>query len=597
VDPVEFEAFIDGVMHPVLRDFNTAGAVVSVVSGGSLFFSKGYGYADWEARVPVDPATTLFRIASVSKLFVWTSVMQMVERGLLDLDTDVNEYLDFEIPDTYPEPVTLNQIMAHTGGFEDYIAGFLALGPGDIGPLGETLAEQLPARVRPNGEIPSYSSHATAMAAYAVERVSGIEWKEYVEENVFEPLGMERTTFRQPLPADLAPHMSMGYNYWGGRFVEEDFLLFRLAPPVAASASAEDMARFMIAHLQLGRLGEERILSEETARLMHSEHYRVHPAVNGMAHGFMTYSTHGERIIWHGGGFGAFHTGLWLFPDRQLGIFVSFNSAPAVAGARNRILQAILDRYFPAEEVIPTAEEGSGERAARYSGSFRSTRFPHTTIYKLGVQNTASVSSTNRGTLWALDSEWVEESPMVFREKYGSRSMAFREDEQGNITHFFVSSSPATAWERTPAIEASSLQSAILCLALASIILTLLAPVAGWFFRRWYKVPAHEVQRIPVRARLSIRLAAAFFAGFLVLFLVAGIVWDIQIEQPAILGFVFFLPILAMAPTLASALFALGIWRNGAGRLRVRVFYSVAVVAFCLFLWQLNVWNMIGWKY
>jgi CubicO group peptidase (beta-lactamase class C family) len=596
-DPGEFGTFIDGVMHTVLEDFHTAGAVVSVVSGGEIFFSKGYGYADWEARVPVDPATTLFRIASVSKLFVWTSVMQMVERGLLDLDTDVNEYLDFEIPDTYPEPVTLSQIMAHTAGFEDRIAGFQAHAVEDIGPLGKTLAEEFPARVRPNGDIPSYSNHATALAAYTVERASGTEWKEYVEENILEPLGMEHTTFRQPLPADLAPHMSKGYDYWGGRFVEQRFFLFRLAPPAAASASAEDMARFMIAHLQLGRLGDERILSEETAGLMQSVHHRIHPALNGMAHGFMGYDTHGERILWHGGGFGEFHTGLWLFPERQLGIFVSFNSGPAVDGARHRVLSAILDRYFPVEEVIPTVDEEFGERAARYAGDFRSTRYTHTTWLKLGGLTNTSVSATNQGTLRALDSDWVEDSPLVFREQYGSRTMVFREDEQGDITHFFISSSPASAWERIPAAETPSFQLLILLLAVSSIFLTLLAPLFGWVVRRWYKVPARDLRRIPARARLSIRLAGTLFAGFLLLLLVTGFTGAPHIEQPAMFGFTFLLPILAIVPTVASAWFAIGFWVKGKGRPAVRVFYSLAVVAFCLFIWQLNVWNLLGWNY
>ena len=124
-DPAELEAYLDGVMEVALEANHTAGGVVAVVSGGRVLLAKGYGYADWENRTPVDPETTLFRIGSVSKLFVWTSVMQMVEQELLDLDTDVNEYLDFEVPATYPEPVTLNHIMAHAAGFEDYVLGLL----------------------------------------------------------------------------------------------------------------------------------------------------------------------------------------------------------------------------------------------------------------------------------------------------------------------------------------------------------------------------------------------------------------------------------------------------------------------------------------
>ncbi|MCJ7628942.1 MAG: serine hydrolase [Longimicrobiales bacterium] len=150
-DPAELEAFLAGLMGAALVENHTAGGVVAVVSGGRIFFAKGYGYSDWEARTPVDPETTLFRIGSVSKLFVWTSVMQMVEAGLLDLDTDVNEYLDFEIPATFQEPVTLAAIMAHAGGFEDYVIELFGNEPEDVRPLGELVSKQLPARVRPAG--------------------------------------------------------------------------------------------------------------------------------------------------------------------------------------------------------------------------------------------------------------------------------------------------------------------------------------------------------------------------------------------------------------------------------------------------------------
>src|SRR5947209_2303925 len=106
----DFETFLDALIPSQLQNRDIAGAVVSVVKDGQVLFAKGYGYADFAAKKPVLADQTLFRPGSISKLFTATAVMQLVEQGKLDLDRDVNEYLDFAIPKTYPEPVTLRQL-------------------------------------------------------------------------------------------------------------------------------------------------------------------------------------------------------------------------------------------------------------------------------------------------------------------------------------------------------------------------------------------------------------------------------------------------------------------------------------------------------
>src|SRR5215475_13481948 len=124
--PAEMESFMDGFMAVQLPTAGVAGVTVSVVKDGQLFFAKGYGYADPDKRIPVDPDKTLFRPGSISKTFTWTAVMQLVEQGKLDLDVDVNTYLrDFKLPATFAAPVTLRNLMTHTAGFEDGGAGYL----------------------------------------------------------------------------------------------------------------------------------------------------------------------------------------------------------------------------------------------------------------------------------------------------------------------------------------------------------------------------------------------------------------------------------------------------------------------------------------
>src|SRR5215204_3135767 len=148
-DRAEMEAFMDEELAKEMEKHHIAGAAVSVVKDGELFFAKGYGDADLENGIPVDPKRTNFRIGSLAKLFTWTAVMQLAKQGKLDLDADINTYLDFRIPDTYPQPITLKHLMTHTAGFEDRYFERLAWDPDDMLPPREWLVSHMPARVRP----------------------------------------------------------------------------------------------------------------------------------------------------------------------------------------------------------------------------------------------------------------------------------------------------------------------------------------------------------------------------------------------------------------------------------------------------------------
>src|SRR5215212_874949 len=162
-DPAELAAFLDDLFRKEMEENHIAGAAVSVVKDGKLLFAKGYGYADVEQGTPVDAGQTLFRIGSVTKLFTWTAVMQLAAQGKLDLDADVNTYLDFRIPDTYPQPITLKHLMTHTSGFEDRYFERLATDPNDLLPPREWLISHMPARVSPPGDVAAYSSYGTSL--------------------------------------------------------------------------------------------------------------------------------------------------------------------------------------------------------------------------------------------------------------------------------------------------------------------------------------------------------------------------------------------------------------------------------------------------
>ena len=314
VDAEELEHFLDGVMSAQLESYRIPGATVAVVKDGELFFAKGYGYADLEHREPVVAEETLFRVGSVGKVFTATAVMQLAEEGKLDLNADVNTYLDFRIPDTYPQPITLKNLLTHTSGFESLYYERLAKDPNDLLPPREWLISHMPARVSPPGEVAAYSSYGAALAGYIVARVSGEPYDQYLEEHILNPLGMAHTTAKPSMPPNIRAHTSVGYVYEDGAFKEfpdtsemgqpdleySDMGQPALVPAGDMQSSATDMARFMIAHLQNGRYSnantaKARILNNSTTRQMHSTLYTPDPRLLGTTYGFFDFSDNGQR--------------------------------------------------------------------------------------------------------------------------------------------------------------------------------------------------------------------------------------------------------------------------------------------------------------
>jgi CubicO group peptidase (beta-lactamase class C family) len=300
----DVETFLDGIVPLQLDREDVAGATIAVVKDGKRLFAKGYGYADVKNKKLV-AAETLFRPGSISKLFTWTAVMQLVEQGKLDLGKDVNEYLDFKIPEAFGQPISLKNILTHTAGFEEQLKDLFTADRHNPN-LGNFLKTHIPKRIFAPGTTPAYSNYAAMLAGYVVERVSGQPFNDYIHQNIFKPLGMTHSTFAQPLPPELVPLMSNGYVLASD--TPKEFETLGPFPAGSLSSSAADMSKFMLAHLQEGRLDAAQILKPETTRLMHSRAFGLDPAANAMAYGFYEQSRNGQRIIGHGGDTIYFHS-------------------------------------------------------------------------------------------------------------------------------------------------------------------------------------------------------------------------------------------------------------------------------------------------
>jgi CubicO group peptidase (beta-lactamase class C family) len=488
----DVNGWLDGLMPYALATGDIAGAVIVVVKDGKIVTQRGFGYADVKKQQPVDPAATLFRPGSTSKLLTWTAVMQQVQAGRLDLDRDVNDYLDFKIPPAFGEPITLRNLMTHTAGFEESAKYLLTDDPAQLKSLGATLKRGIPARIYAPGSMASYSNYGASLAGYIVQRVSGEPFEAYIQRHIFAPLGMAHSSFIQPLPAALAPQMSKGYNVASQD--PKPFEIIGLSPAGALSSTGADMARFMIAHLSDGGP----LLDPSTTRLMHTTANTPIPGLPGMALGFYHEDRNGHEIVGHAGDTDLFHSDLHLFLDDHVGLFLSFNSAGKDGAAhilRDHLFDAFTDRYFPeARSVLPTSAtaRAHGEAMAGHYVSSRGSignflRF----VGLLGETNVtleddSSITVSTLTNPAGVPKRWREVGPWQWRE-IGGRDRLNAVARDGHVELFSIAAfAPIIEFLPAPANMNAGWILPTMAIALGIIAWTALAwPVVALVRRRY----------------------------------------------------------------------------------------------------------------
>jgi CubicO group peptidase (beta-lactamase class C family) len=323
IDPQELETFADAFFPAQMQALHIPGVSFVFVQDGRLLLAKGYGYADLKRSISMSPETTVMGIGSVSKPFVATAVMQLVEEGKLDLDVDVNQYLTtFQLADPFRQPVTLAHLLTHTAGFEDppFVSN---TDPSLMQPLGLYLAESMPPRTDPPGDVFRYSNHGYALAALVVEDVSGMPFDQYVEEYIFNPLGMTHSSYLLAPP--LPENMAVGYLYQEGKQIPQPVDYDSDYPAGSIVSTAEDMSHFILAHLQDGCYQDACILQASTLAGMHQRQAETPYENQNVTYGFTEAYQDGQLLIGHSGATRGFGNSLNMLPDHNAGFFFSFN--------------------------------------------------------------------------------------------------------------------------------------------------------------------------------------------------------------------------------------------------------------------------------
>jgi CubicO group peptidase (beta-lactamase class C family) len=598
-DEKELEAWMDQFLADYLKRSSASLGFV-LVKDGKIFFQKGYGYADAEKKTPVVPDQTLFYAASVSKLVTATAVMQLIEQEKLKPDADVNTYLKrFQLENNYPAPITVANLLTHTSGIDDsFIVGSVDR-PSDLVSLGDFFTKNPPRRGRAPGEQIVYSNMGMAFAGYLVEAVSGVSFYDYVEQNLFRPLGMEHSSFRRPFPSSLAPFVATAGI--GGQ--PPDKTAIQAYPAESLVSTVTDMGHFMIAHLEGGKFGDGRILSEESVREMHRQHFTQQPRMPGVAYGFFESYINGRRALFHTGG-GGHESVLYLLPDEHVGFYLVYSGE-----MEKDFAQAFLDRYYPAARPfnLPNPPSDFAQRANRFTGLYRPNFIAMTSIEKLVsfIADTHVVSNGD-GTLTlqlppfgSKSLRMVEVEPLLFRAD-GGFYVTFSEDGKGNITRMFTSGSikDPTAYDRLRWYESGLLHAGLGAVGFLVFLSFPVVSMMGFIRRRWRKA---RPERQSAKGELHLAWRMATLVSLLVVITpLPVLIWMLfgDHSRPSQFRAAFHISsgslLLAAFLGLTLSIFAGVAWKRGGWTILRRIYYSVVALVALLMVPFLYHWNLLG---
>ena len=376
LDLTSLEDFIDGYVAAKTVDMEPPGMSVAVVTPQGTI-TRGYGMANMDTGDAVTE-DTLFRIGSISKVFIWLSVHMLVDEGKIDLDADVNTYLKgVTIPEAFGRPITMRDLMAHRPGFEGR-RGQEAPGDADI-TLREAVARYTPRRVAPPGERTSYSNEGTLIAALVVEDVSGTDYYEFVRTRILVPAGLTSTTLRDPdtgrNPPKLDGRTAAAHTLENGMAKVTSYAHVRPQDPAGStSMSARDAARFLQLLLRGTELENgERLLSKESWARIGTNAFPDAAGSDDMGWGFLLNDVDGAATIGHGGTT-KFKSWLFIVPESGVGVFVSSNMNTEQTGGED-VAWSIVRRISGTDALGAfQARKGDVAAAQEVAGTYLNNR-------------------------------------------------------------------------------------------------------------------------------------------------------------------------------------------------------------------------------
>ncbi len=587
---------IDPLMAAWVGQHKGPGAVVVVVTRDATIFAKGYGLADIEAKRSFTTDATLVRPGSISKLFTGISVMQLVDAGKLDLDRDVNGYIDFAIPT--PDggvPVTLRRLLTHRAGFEEHFKGLFSRDPPM--PLGKWLAANLPHRLFPKGDVEAYSNYGVTLAGYIVERISGEPFAAYVQRHIIDPLGMSHSTFAQPLPAELAALMAKSYR----RSDQPPIAPFEtiLAPAGGLSATADDMSRFLRALMNGGELDGVRILPKARLDEMMAPQSQSPAGYLGLV--FIGRKIAGRAAIWHNGETMTFFSDLAFFPADGIGIFVSRDGTGEIKSGREipNIAAAVARRFLNERPDTAGPRPAASPDEAGIAGIYHPSRRAESSFVRVRdliservVQIDGDGNARLFSAIWPFGTGDLYQH--IGRNLYaGPVRLALVEGESGSYI-----ATPAAQLQHLPFyLDARWILPALAASIVVMLLTSLCWPFAA-LWRRWHKKRFSE-SRAEVHlyraARLVLLLDIIVILAVMTLYALA--LADLTILNDAHdfkLIALYIAAWIGVVGAIAVVWTAVRFWRNGVGSRWSRIHHALLAASSVMIAWFFVVFRIAG---
>jgi Beta-lactamase class C and other penicillin binding proteins len=598
-----FENFIDETFEKNMAEFKIPGAVISVVKDGKEVFSKGYGYSDAEAKIKADPSKTLFRIGSITKTFTETAAMQLVEKGKIDLNADVNGYLKgFNLENPYSTPVTMAELLTHTSGLDSDEIGDLTHEKADTRLLNDVLSKRMLPVIRQPGKEIDYCNYGITLAGCIVENVSGESCREYITNNILSPLNMTNTSFT--LEADA---LAQGYNASNGnlerRALNGTFILY---PVGGLVSTADDMAKYMAAHLNYGTYDGKKILNEDTSKLMQSRHAGFDEHLPGTCYGFYERFINGERTIGHAGySVDGFLSEMCLLPQYGVGVFIAINQ-----GSNNSFpqdfMKDFISRYYSSE--VNASPDSSGADSSAVAGSYRFGEYTKSTIAKAdifgageGVKVTAnpdgsiSLNGIDSFTGEKYTSTAVRITGLVYQKENGDY-IVFKSDESGKVKYMAqTQDSWHGTYEKISWYDENSFQIGLFITLLALSLFVVIV----WLIYLIRRIVKKDTSSMPPIAVFSMHTSGISSLLNISFFVISIMTWGDRLRYGVPLDAKLLLCI-PMANCLFSIFLAVACFLNLKYN-KVSRFYKVIVLIAALssivFTWFYNYWNFLGFRF
>ena len=599
----EVEAFLDEWIVELMEREHVPGAVVTVVKDGSIQILKGYGYADLNDNRPMDPVKTRIRVGSISKLVTATAVMQLYDRNLLDLKTNINDYIEPEILEEYNTPITLHHLLTHTGGLGERFFGQTVEDSADLLPLGQFLSEEMPPPLASPGEVINYSNYGITLAGYVVEKISGQPYAEYAQENIFNLLAMSQTSFIPPEEWDA--EVAVGYNYVMGKFRVLPRGHWKPYPASSLITTARDMARFMNAHLEDGTNeindAERKLYKKaESLKLIHEEHHTLNPHLPGIAYGFWIYEENGQRLLWHTGHMPGHRSVLILMPDHRFGIFLNYNADPKFL---NEFLSAFLHRFFPTESAMIEVSDKASKVfiPSSYTGTYRHNWYPRTSPGKacalVGIQGKEiHVKDAGNGALLIDGIISLPIGTKLYKQTTNNKIVAFIDNDENASEHLYLGGVEVynkIKWFETAWFHRGLIGGLIVIFALSTLIIFILI-IKSKKQKDEKEIPP-KLRSIRKYASLVAVIPLVFFIGIFILTSLGA--YKMVEEMPKAFYGLLSVPFFAFVAWVGLIYQTATAWKNPSFQRSEKCLVLVLIAGILIFAWGLNYWNYLGYKF